>query len=199
MKLLKSRWRNTTPRFGGPTFPLSHRLRRALWSVTWTTFGIWTPPPLHSWRRFLVVLFGGKIAKSARIYGGVRIWYPPNLEMAGYACLASGVDCYSMDRITLGEHALVSQRAFLCTGTHDVSDPEFPLVTKPIHIGANAWVAAEAFVGPGVVVGDGAVLGAKGVTMRDLSPWTVYVGNPAYLLKPRVWASDSSYRGQNGQ
>lgn len=133
----------------------------------------------------LVVMFGGKIARKARIYGGVRIWYPPNLEMADYACLATGVDCYCMNKITLGEHALISQRAFLCGGTHAITDPDFPLITKPIHIGAEAWVAAEAFVGPGVTVGDGAVLGARGVTMRDLKPWTVYAGNPAEPVRER--------------
>lgn len=174
-----------SPRLGGATFPLSHRLRRLVWNVVWAALGSWTPPPFHAWRRLLVVLFGGKIARKARIYGGVRIWYPPNLEMADHACLAAGVDCYCMDKISLGAHALVSQRAFLCGGTHDISDPEFALVTRPIHIGAEAWVAAEAFVGPGVTVGEGAVLGAHGVAMRDLDPWTVYAGNPAKSVKAR--------------
>jgi putative colanic acid biosynthesis acetyltransferase WcaF len=79
----------------------------------------------------------------------------------------------------------VSQGAHLCTGSHDIVDPNFPLVTKPIIIEAYAWIAAEAFVGPGVTVGEGAVLGARGVTFRDLSPWTVYVGNPAKPVHQR--------------
>jgi putative colanic acid biosynthesis acetyltransferase WcaF len=109
--------------------------------------------------------------------------------MDDYACLATGVDCYCMDKVSLGRHALVSQRAFLCGGTHDVTDPEFRLVTGPIRIETDAWIAAEAFVGPGVVIGKGAVLGAKGVATRDLEPWTIYAGNPARPLKPRTWRS----------
>jgi putative colanic acid biosynthesis acetyltransferase WcaF len=175
-----------SPRLGGATFPLSHRLRRFAWNVVWMGLGYWTPPPLHAWRRLLLRAFGAKITAKSYIYGGVHIWYPPNLEMADYACLAAGVDCYCMDKISLGERALVSQRAFLCAGTHEIADPEFPLVTKPIHIGAEAWVAADAFVGPGVVVGKGAILGARGVAFRDLEPWTVYVGNPAKPLKRRI-------------
>jgi putative colanic acid biosynthesis acetyltransferase WcaF len=52
-------------------------------------------------------------------------------------------------------------------------------------IGADAWIAAEAFVGPGVVIGEGAVLGARGVAFRDIPAWSVYVGNPARLLRRR--------------
>jgi putative colanic acid biosynthesis acetyltransferase WcaF len=91
-----------------------------------------------------------------------------------------------MDRITLSAHALVSQRAFLCAGTHDISDPEFALTTAPITIGPEAWIAAEAFVAPGVTVGEGAVLGARAVAFRDLEAWTVYAGNPAKPIKRRT-------------
>lgn len=174
-----------SPRMGGPTFPLAHRLSRLAWTIVWALLGSWTPAPLFAWRRLLVRAFGGQIARTARIYGSVRIWYPPNLEMRDHACLASEVDCYCMDKITLGEHSVVSQRAVLCAGTHDISDPEFPLVTAPLSIGADAWIAAGAFVGPGVTVGEGAVLGACGVGMRDLAPWTVYAGNPARPIKRR--------------
>jgi len=173
------------PTMGEATFPFRHRLFRLAWQVCWMLMGAWTPPPLHAWRRFLLRLFGGRIASTARIYGGARIWYPPNLTMGEYACLADGVDCYCMDRIELEAHALVSQRAFLCGGSHKVSDPDFPLVTGPIRIGRGAWVAAEAFVGPGVEIGEGAVLAARGVAVRSLEPWTVYAGNPAQSVGRR--------------
>ena len=177
--------RPTPPPLRSPTYPLSHRLFRLLWLSVWTLLASWTPPPLHAWRRGLVRLFGGKIAPTAEIYASVRIWYPPNVEMGDHSCLGPGVDCYSVARIVLGPGALVSQRAYLCAGTHDISDPNFSLVARPITIGPQAWVAAEAFVGPGVTVGEGAVLGARGVAVRDLQAWSVYGGNPARRLKAR--------------
>lgn len=172
-------------RTGGATYPLSHRLERLAWAVVWGLLGSWTPAPLRRWRLFLVRLFGGRIAPTANIYGGVRVWLPRNLTMEDNACLGPGVDCYCMDQTTLGAGALVSQDAFLCGGTHDVDDPRFPLRTGPIVIGAGAWVAARAMVGPGVTVGEGAVLGGGSVTFRDLEPWTVYTGNPAQPLRRR--------------
>jgi putative colanic acid biosynthesis acetyltransferase WcaF len=91
-----------------------------------------------------------------------------------------------MARITLGAHVTVSQDACLCAGSHDIDDPDFQLLTKPIVIGDHAWVAAGAFVGPGVTIGDGAVLGARAVTFKDLPEWEVYAGNPASFSRNRV-------------
>lgn len=177
---------NPSPKFGGATYSLRHRIERAVWNIVWLLLGIWTPAPLHAWRRFLVALFGGKIARTARIYPGVRIWYPPNLEMHEHACLGPGVICYSMDTVVIEQFALVSQRAHLCAGTHEIDHADFPLVTRPVRIRSHAWIAAEAFVGPGVTVGEYAVLGARGVTVKDLAEGKVYAGNPAKLIRARA-------------
>jgi putative colanic acid biosynthesis acetyltransferase WcaF len=101
------------------------------------------------------------------------------------ASLGPNVNCYNMASICLQKGVVVSQGAHLCAGTHDIDDPDFQLVAKPIVIGAHAWIAAESFVGPGVTVGAGAVLGARGVAFRDLDPWTVYVGNRATPIRMR--------------
>lgn len=174
------------PLEGGATFPLSHRLYRSIWNLTWWLLASWTPPPMRSWRRFLLRLFGARIAPTAGIYGSVRIWYPPNLEVGEHAYIGPGANLYCMASMTIHAHALVSQGAHLCGGTHDMSDPHFQLIARPIVVGERAWIAAEAFVGPGVTVGEGAVLGARAVATRDLEPWTVYRGNPAEPLKSRV-------------
>ena len=117
--------------------------------------------------------------------------------MGEFSFLGPNVNCYSMDRITIGDYALVSQGAHLCAGSHDISDPSFQLISKPIVINSQAWVAAEAFVGPGVTVGKGAVLGARGVAFRSLDPWTVYAGNPAKPLKKRVLREGLGVIGQS--
>jgi putative colanic acid biosynthesis acetyltransferase WcaF len=100
--------------------------------------------------------------------------------------IGPGVTCYSMAPIRICAHAIVSQGAHLCAGTHDIDDPHFQLVARPIKIGPNAWVAAEAFVGPGVIVEEGAVLGARGVAFKDLSAWSVHAGNPARFIRQRA-------------
>lgn len=177
--------KDSKPLDGGPSFSVGHRLFRAAWNITWSLLASWTPPPLHRWRAWLLRLYGARLHPSARVYSSAKIWYPPNLEMHANAVIGPGVHCYCMERIVIGEKAIVSQRTFLCGGTHDISDPDFQLQVRPITIGAHAWVAAEAFVGPGVTVGERAVVGARAVLVKDAEPDGVYVGNPARRIKAR--------------
>jgi putative colanic acid biosynthesis acetyltransferase WcaF len=135
-------------------------------------------------------MFGARIDDGAHIYPSARIWDPRNLEMGPHSCLGPRVDCYTMAPIVVGAHAVVSQDACLCAGTHDIDDPDFQLLIRPISIGAHAWIAAGAFVGPGVTVGEGAVLGARAVAFTHLRDWSVYIGNPAIFLRARHRSAD---------
>jgi putative colanic acid biosynthesis acetyltransferase WcaF len=148
------------------------------WNVVWLVLYRPSPVPLHGWRRFLLRTFGAKVGAGAHPYPSSRIWAPWNLVMGEHSCLSHQVDCYCVDKIELGAHATVSQYSFLCTATHEYRQRDMPLVTAPIHIGANAWVTADVFVGPGVTIGEGAVVGARSTLFRDVEAWTVVTGNP---------------------
>lgn len=173
------------PLEGGPSFPIKHRLFRAVWSIAWTLLAAWTPPPLHAWRRWVLISFGAKMHRTARVYGSAKVWFPPNLSMSAHSVLGPEVDCYCMAKINIGIRSVISQKAYLCSGTHDISSPFFQLVTKDITVGPNAWVAARAFVGPGVNIAEGSVIGGGCVIFRDTEPYGVYIGNPAALVKTR--------------
>lgn len=105
--------------------------------------------------------------------------------MEDWALIADHVDCYNVAPVYVRTRAIVSQRASLCTASHDVADISFPMTSKPIEIGASSWIASEAFVGPGVRVAEGAVLGARGAAFGDLEAWTIYRGNPAAPIRKR--------------
>lgn len=178
--------RKSKPLDGGPSYSLGHRLFRALWIVTWALLAAWTPPAMHRWRVWLLNRFGAHVDASAHVYSSARVWFPPNLIMRERACLGPRVNCYCMAIIEIGEGAIVSQDSQLCAALHDIEDPDFQLLVKPIVIGNYAWVAADAFIGPGVTVGHSAVVGARTVLFRDAEPAGVYAGNPAQLIKRRA-------------
>lgn len=164
-----------------------HQMKRLVWSMVWAVFARPLPRSVGSgWKRFLLRLFGAKIHPTAVVYSSAKVYYPANLVMEEYACLASGVDCYNVAPIHIGAQSTISQGSYLCTASHDITDPKNRLITKPIVIEAQAWVAADAFVGMGVTIGEGAVVGARSAVFKDVEPWTVVGGNPAKFIKKRV-------------
>lgn len=164
-----------------------HQLVRLLWGVVWTIGARWIPRSIGSgWKRFLLRMFGAKIASTAAVYSSAKVYYPANLVMDEYACIASDVDCYNVAPIYIGKFATVSQGAFLCTASHDIASSGHELITAPITINSRAWIAAGAFVGMGVTVGEGAVVGARAAVFKNVEPWTVVGGNPARFIKKRI-------------
>lgn len=164
-----------------------NQIIRMLWTIIWNVFGRPLPRSIgSSWKRFLLCLFGAKIDKTAIVYSSAKVYYPANLIMERYACLASDVDCYNVALIKIGANTTISQRVYLCTASHDITNPLNPLITAPIVIEDQAWVAAGAFVSMGVTIGQGAVVGAHAAVFKDVEQWTVVGGNPAKFIKKRI-------------
>jgi len=166
-------------------FSVANRMGRLLW---WAVSGLLfrpTPRNLQSWRRFLLRCFGAKLGRNAQVYSGARIWAPWNLQMGDCSCIDDGVDCYNAALVRIGNNVIVSRGACLCTATHDHTDPEFAVVTRPITVHDNAWIAARAFVFPGVTIGESAVVGACSVVTGDVPEGAIVGGNPAKVIRFR--------------
>lgn len=52
-------------------------------------------------------------------------------------------------------------------------------------IGHDTWIGHGAVVRPGLRIGHGAIVGAAAVITRDVPDYTIVVGNPARVLRPR--------------
>jgi putative colanic acid biosynthesis acetyltransferase WcaF len=98
-----------------------------------------------------------------------------------------------MAPITLGERCVISQRAHLCAGSHDIDSANFQLITAPIELKPRVWICAEAFIGLGVSIAEGCVIGARAVVTRDVvEAWTVWTGNPASRRRAREHQGSAS-------
>lgn len=160
------------------------QIARVLWAFAHPLFA-WSPRIFWGWRRMLLRAFGARIGRDVHVYPNVRITMPWNVEIRDGAAVGDRVILYALGPILIGPRATVSQNAHLCAGSHDLDRADRPLLTPPIIIGADAWVAADAFIGPGVAVGDAAVVGARAVAMRDVADGHVVAGNPAKVLRNR--------------
>jgi putative colanic acid biosynthesis acetyltransferase WcaF len=174
------------------TYDWRNKVARTLWGVVWALLFRPSPRFCHGWRRFLLGLFGAKLAPTARVYNSVVVWGPWNLTMDDSAEIGPKVDCYSVAPIHLGAHATVSQYCYLCAGGRDTSDPNFGPTKRPITIADQAWIGADAFVGPGVTVGQGAVVGARAAVFADVPAWTISSGNPAQVVQKRTLSNVSN-------
>lgn len=168
------------------TISRKNKLMRLVWGIVWLL--LFRPSPrwaLHGWRRFLLRQFGAKIGEGSRIAPTCRVWAPWNLEMGNLSVLADHVDCYTMDKIRIGSKVAVSQRTFLCSGSHRTDSLIRELITAPITIDDHAWIAAECFIHPGTHIGEGCVVGARSVVTKDLRAWTICAGIPCKTIKER--------------
>lgn len=168
-----------------PQTSFGSRAARAAWSVVYWTLFRPSPRPLHAWRAMLLRGFGARIGRNCHIYPRARIWAPWNLRCGDVVAIADEAEVYNPWPVTLGSRATISQQAYLCTASHDIDDPAFPMVGKPIEVQAQAWVCARAAVMPGVTLHTGAVLALASVATKDLDAWSVHAGMPARFCRKR--------------
>jgi len=157
-----------------------------LWGACWTIFCAWTPKPLNRWRLFWLKTFGAKLDGTPFVHQRARIQIPWNLTLHDRACLGDRANAYTLGEIEIGPRTVIAQEAYLCTGTHDLNDPRWPLQVAKITVGADVFIGARAFIMPGITIGDHAVVGACSLVHKDVQPRTVVSGNPAKRLLTRL-------------
>lgn len=147
------------------------RVKELIWLVVKSFFFQFHFPMPSGLRRFLLRLFGARIGVGVIIRSGVNVTYPWRLKIGDYSWIGEDVFILSLAPVNIGSHTCISQRAFLCTGSHDFTKSTFDLVTRPITINSQSWIAANAFIGPGVevparsMVSAGQIVSSK--TFRD--------------------------------
>lgn len=171
--------------------PVSFRGRGALicqlWWLVQSCLFATSPQFMYRWRNFLLRAFGAKIGKDVIIRPTARITYPWKLTVGDYVWIGDHVELYTLAKINIAAHAVISQRAYLCTGSHDPASRNFRIFAKPITINEGAWIATDVFVAPGVTVGSNAIIGARSTLMTDAKADYVYIGSPAKPIKLRVF------------
>jgi putative colanic acid biosynthesis acetyltransferase WcaF len=155
------------------------------WFVQSVTFPL-SPHFANAFRCNLLRLFGAKIGQDVLIRPTARFTYPWNVEIGEASWIGDDVVFYSLDRIRVGKNCVISQKTYLCTGSHDIQDPTFKLIVAPIAIGNGAWIATDCFVGCGVKIGVNTVVGARSSVFSSLPEQQICLGSPCKPRYPRV-------------
>jgi putative colanic acid biosynthesis acetyltransferase WcaF len=134
-----------------------------------------------AWRVFLLRQFGARIGSGVVIRENVNISFPWRLAIGDHVWIGEGVGILSLAAVTIESHVCISQRAYLCTGSHDFRREDFRLKVAPITVRTGSWVAAASFLAPGIEIGAGAVVAAGSVVFSDVPPGSFARGNPAVV------------------
>lgn len=156
-----------------------------LWWLVQATAFAWSPQFMYGWRRWLLRLFGAQIGSAVLIRPSVQVTYPWKLSIGDWSWIGDDAVLYCLGDISIGDNVVISQRSYICTGSHDYSLPAFNIYSKPIQIESEVWIATDVYVAPGVRIGQGSVVGARSSVFNDLPPMAICYGSPAKPVRLR--------------
>jgi len=122
--------------------------------------------------------------------------YVVNDSDIAYATIGKFTSIAAMTRINPGNHpmhrATQSHFTYRASAYFDgaTDEEDFFDWRRSFHvtIGHDVWIGHGAIVLAGKSIGTGAVVGAGAVVTKDVPPYTIAVGNPARVLRPRFAA-----------
>lgn len=159
------------------------RWMEALWVAIKVIFFLNPFPWPSSLRVGFLRMFGAKVGERVVIRSGVHITFPWYVEIGDDVWLGDEACLLSLALITIENDVCISQRAFLCTGSHNFRTKTFELVTRSITVRRGSWIAAQAFIAPGVEIGEGSLISAGSVVLDAVPPRSLVRGNPAVVVK----------------
>lgn len=156
-----------------------------LWWIVQASLFAWSPQFLYGWRRFLLRLFGANIGQNVIVRPNVKVTYPWKVSIGDFSWIGDNVELYSLGEIEIGMNVVISQKCYLCTGSHDYQAEDFRIYAEKISVKDECWLATDVYVAPGITIHEGIVVGARSSVFKDLSKPGIYTGSPAKFVKER--------------
>jgi putative colanic acid biosynthesis acetyltransferase WcaF len=156
-----------------------------LWWIVQALLFKTSPQFMYGWRRWLLRLFGAKIGKQVTLRPSVHTQFPWKVTIGDYSWVGDDVVLYSLGEIEIGKNVVISQRSYLCTGSHDYEQISFPIYAQKIVLEDECWLATDVYVAPNVWIGRGTVVGARSSVFKNLPAGMIAVGSPAQVVRPR--------------
>lgn len=170
--------------------PLFH----PLWWKAWAKRGLQFIPLLQQWALHARLRCHRATISSSAFVSSTKGFSADLSQLKiGEDTFVGQVELSVVSPITLGRSVCINDGAKLLTGSHDPSHPSWRSISAPITVGDFAWIGTNALILPGVTIGEGAVVGAGAVVAKDVSPYTIVVGNPARPV-PKTRCESLNYR-----
>ena len=169
-----------------PNFRGRNAFTVQLWWLVQSVLFKTSPQFLYGWRNFLLRLFGAKIGKKVIIRPSVKVTYPWKLSIGDYSWIGDDVALYTLGNIEIGDNVVISQRSYLCTGSHNYLQEDFPIYQKPIKICDQVWIATDVFIAPGITIEEGSVIAARSSVFKNIPSNKICAGSPVKIIRERI-------------
>lgn len=143
--------------------------------------------PSSRLRACVLRLFGARIGEHAILRPRMRVKYPWRLTMGDSCWIGEGVWIHNQATVVIGDHSVISQEAFITTGSHE-TQATMDLRVAPVRVGSGVWITSRCMVLQGTIIGDNAIVLPGSVVSRSLPADGIFGGVPARFIKPR-WGS----------
>lgn len=120
--------------------------------------------------------FGAEIGRGVVFRPRTRVKFPWKLTIGDDCWIGEGAWFHNQAEITVEHDVVISQEAFLTTGSHAYAD-DMALQTAPIHVEAGAWITSRCIVLGGVRIGRSALIRPGSVISRDVPPNVITSGH----------------------
>ena len=116
-------------------------------------------------------LFGAEIGDGVIFRPRTRVKFPWKLHIGDRSWIGEGVWIHNQDHIYIGHDVVLSQDAFLSTGSH-AHRRDMALIKREIRIDPGAWVTSRCIVLGGSHIGQSALIHPGTTVSGDVPPNT---------------------------
>jgi acetyltransferase-like isoleucine patch superfamily enzyme len=109
-----------------------------------------------------------------------RIWAQERITIGNRVLVSHGCNIFDCLTHPISASARHEQFRAIFTGGHP---DNVDLCPRPVTLEDDVWIGCGVTILRGVSIGRGAIVGAGSVVVSDVSPWSVFAGNPARLIR----------------
>lgn len=145
-----------------------------------------------SWRRFILRVVGFSVGRGTTIHRGIRFFDFKGLQIGEYTTINPGCYLDSRGGLLIGSNVNISHDVKIYTMSHAFEIFGNPVTSNPVIIENDVWIFPNVLIMPGVRVGAGSVVYPGSVVVKDVPPYAICAGNPARVLRNRVFCGSSN-------
>lgn len=141
--------------------------------------------PSHTIRSTFYRLAGMTIGAKSAVHMGLVLYNPAHISIGSGTIIGERCVLDGRDTLTIGDHVDIASEVMIYNSQHDVHDPYFTAIEKPVVIENYVFIGPRAVILPGVTIKNGAVVAAGAVVSKDVDASAIVAGIPAQQIGKR--------------